>query len=100
MLFLLSNFLWSGNPNGGELPQWDAWTSLDGTTQLIVDANDDGAWAEMSTDHISYAEIIERMEADHSIPDDQKTEMIRTVLNGRWFSGEMDAYYGNEDLWA
>ena len=66
----------------------------------IVDANDDGAWAEMSTDHISYAEIIERMEADHSIPDDQKTEMIRTVLNGRWFSGEMDAYYGNEDLWA
>lgn len=54
----------------------------------------------MSTDHISYAEIIERMEADHSIPDDQKTEMIRTVLNGRWFSGEMDAYYGNEDLWA
>ena len=94
------NFLWSGNPNGGELPQWDAWTSLDGTTQLIVDANDDGAWAEMSTDHISYAEIIERMEADHSIPDDQKTEMIRTVLNGRWFSGEMDAYYGNEDLWA
>ena len=33
------NFLWSGNPNGGELPQWDAWTSLDGTTQLIVDAN-------------------------------------------------------------
>lgn len=95
------NFLWTGDPNGGDLPQWDAWTSLDGTTQLIVDGNDeDGAWAEMSTDHISYDEIIAMMDADTSIPEDQKTLMIQTVLNGRWFSAALDEYYQNEDLWA
>ena len=95
------NFLWTGDPNDGTLPQWDPWTSLDGTTQLIVDGDDEnGAWAEMSTDHTSYDEIIAQMDADTSIPQDQKEQMIQTVLNGRWFSAALDAYYGNEDLWA
>ena len=54
----------------------------------------------MSTDHISYDEIIAMMDADTSIPEDQKTLMIQTVLNGRWFSAALDEYYQNEDLWA
>lgn len=94
------NFLWTGDPNGEGLPEWDPWTSLDGTTQLIVDANDDGAWAEMSQDHISYQKILEMMDADQTLPQDQKDNMIRTVLNGRWFSAALDAHYNNPDLWA
>ena len=95
------NFLWTGDPNGDSLPQWTPWTSLDGTTQLIVDGNDgDGAWAEMSTEHTSYDEIIAMMDADTSIPQDQKDMMIQAVLNGRWFSDALDEYYQNADLWA
>lgn len=93
------NFLWNGNPNGGTLPAWDKWISQDGTTQLIVDANDEGAWAEMSTEHTSYDEILAAMDADSSIPEEQKTKLIQTVLNGRWFSAALDAHYNNEDLW-
>ena len=94
------NFLHTGNPNGEGLPQWDNWTSLDGTTQLIVDADDEKAWGEMSTEHISYEQILAMMDEDTSIPEDQKTAMIQTVLNGRWFSTALDAHYENANLWV
>ena len=94
------NFMYTGDPNAEGLPQWDNWTSLDGTTQLIVDADDEKAWGEMSTDHISYEQILEMMDADDSIPADQKELMIQKVLNGRWFSAALDAHYNNENLWV
>lgn len=93
------NFLWTGDPNDGKLPQWNHWTSLDGESQLIIDADDEKAWAEMSTKHTSYDEILALMDADHSIPEDQKQNMIKTVLNGRWFSAALDQHYQNENLW-
>lgn len=93
------NFLWTGNPNDGELPQWNHWTSPDGESQLIVDANDEKAWAVMSDEHTSYDKILALMDADQSLPEDQKQNMIQTVLNGRWFSAALDKHYGNKNLW-
>ena len=95
-----ANFMKTGNPNGEGLAQWEAWSRLDGTTQLIVNGDLDTAWAEMSSEHISYKKIIEMMEQDNSIPADEKDTMIKTVLNGRWFSDAVDTYYHNADLWA
>lgn len=66
------NFLWTGNPNGANLPHWDHWKSLNGKSQLIVDADDEKAWASMSTDHTSYAKILTMIDADHSIPKEQE----------------------------
>lgn len=94
-----SNFIRTGDPNGGELPKWEAWSSLDGTTQLIVDGNKTEAFAEMSKEHTSYPEIIKTMEEDKSIPEDQKAMLIKTVLNGRWFSAAVDEHFHNENLW-
>lgn len=94
-----SNFLWTGNPNGEGLTQWDPWTSLNGTTQLLVDGDKETAWATMSTEHTSYEEIIALMEKDNTITEEQKALLIQTVMNGRWFSTAMDKHYNNEDLW-
>lgn len=98
------NFLWTGDPNGKDingkgLPKWKAWTKLDGTTQMVVDANDSKAWGKMSKEHTSYAKIIADIEKDTSIPQDQKDKMIQTVLNGRWFSSALDKHFNNKDLW-
>lgn len=95
----VKNFLWTGNPNDDSLPQWNNWTSLDGQSQLILDADDEKAWAEMSDEHTSYDEILALMDADQSIPEDQKQTMIETVLNGRWFSAALDQHYQNKNLW-
>ena len=54
----------------------------------------------MSEEHTSYEKILDAMDADKSISDEDKAVMIRTVLNGRWFSTAVDERYGNESLWV
>ena len=93
------NFLWTGNPNGNDLPQWNSWTTPDGESQLIVDADDEHAWAEMSTEHTSYDQILDQMDQDDSINSEDKQMIISSVLNGRWFSSALDARYNNKNLW-
>ena len=66
------NFLWTGDPNGEDLTQWDAWTSKDGTTQLIVDADLEKASAVMSDEHTSYEQIFELMAADTTLSAEDK----------------------------
>ena len=93
------NFLHSGNPNGGGLPEWKSWPGLDGTTQLIVDADATTAFAQMSDEHTSYSKIIAMMEDDSTIGQEEKLNLIRTVLNGRWFSAALDDHFQNPSLW-
>ena len=96
----ISNFLWTGDPNGEGLTTWEAWTDAsEGPSQLLLDADKDHAIVEQSTERASYDEILDRMEADDSIPDEAKTEIISTVLNGRWFSQGLDERFGNANLW-
>ncbi|MBQ3447494.1 MAG: hypothetical protein IJG37_07620, partial [Synergistaceae bacterium] len=94
------NFFYTDDPNGEGLPRWDKWTKEGTTTQLIVDGNDEKADAFMSEEHISYGQILDMMDADKSVSEGDKAWMIRTVLNGRWFSAELDARYGNASLWV
>ncbi len=44
-------------------------------------------------------DILDRMEADDSISEESKSEVISQVLNGRWFSAGLDARFGNKNLW-
>ena len=97
----VSNFLWTGNPNGQGLPQWKAWTSArKGPTQLILDADLKRAKISMSSERVRYEDIIEEMEKDVSIPKADKDRLIRDVLGGRWFSRKLDLHYGNTGTWV
>ncbi|MCI7813240.1 MAG: carboxylesterase family protein [Lachnospiraceae bacterium] len=96
----ISNFLWTGDPNGEGLETWKAWTGAEeGPSQLLLDADKEKAIITMSTDRVSYDEILDRMEADDTISEEAKSQIISEVLNGRWFSAGLDERFGNRNLW-
>ncbi|MDA8137562.1 MAG: carboxylesterase family protein [Desulfobacteraceae bacterium] len=54
MMKYLANFAYTGNPNGGSLPQWDKWSNQAGAPKAILfDANADQALLAMSTEEVS-----------------------------------------------
>ena len=95
----VSNFLRTGNPNGEGLVTWDSW-SENGASQLILDVNEDKAVITMSDSHETYDNIIGDMENDTTISEESKENIIKNVLNGRWFSKGLDEHFGNESLWV
>ena len=95
----LASFLHTGNPNGQDTGAgWTCWTPAD-RRSMIFDGDENGGIAEMRDVSSSYAAIIRAMKADTSISEDVKMQLIRTVMNGRWFSAEMDRYFRNPSLW-
>ena len=97
----VSNFLWTGNPNGKGLTHWKPWISgKNGPTQLLLDADLERAKISMSSERTRYEEVLREMDADNSIPKADKERLIRNVLSGRWFSRKLDLYYGNLNPWV
>lgn len=97
----LHNFIRSGSPNGEDLIAWDAWTAEEGKPNtLLLTADTENALIAMADRRISYDAVLAAMDADTSISEEAKAAIIAGVLNGRWFSGQLDAYYGNESLWV
>jgi para-nitrobenzyl esterase len=97
----ITHFLWYGNPNSPDLEVWKPWSNVDGSpTQLVFDADKDKASIKMSTDRIDYDKVIKEMEADTTISKEAKDQLIKEVLNGRWFSGKLDEHFGNSSLWV
>ncbi|WP_088809125.1 MULTISPECIES: carboxylesterase family protein [unclassified Listeria] len=94
----LKNFLHDGNPNGDDLTNWTKW-SKQNQASLLLDANDNHAQIKMEKETDTNQAIIERIEADTSISEAAKSKIVHTVLNGRWFSADLDAYYHNPSLW-
>ena len=98
----LQNFLACGDPNGNQklsfLPLWPAWTA-DARQTLVLDADDSTACSTVKDVSVSEAALLAQMDADDTLPADLKTDVIRNVLNGRWFSDPIDRYYGNASLW-
>lgn len=96
----ISNFLWNGNPNSENLVEWKPWSSVNGSsTQLILDANKQKANIQMSNERIKYEEVLKEIDADTTVSKEVKDKLIKEVLNGRWFSGDLDGYFGNRNLW-
>jgi para-nitrobenzyl esterase len=91
------NFLWQGNPNGPGLPQWNAWGIK--PNQLIVNADRNKAIITVSNKLTSYPEIIKLLRADNTIDAAAKRKIIGEILNGRWFSQELDQAYQTPGLW-
>lgn len=94
----LSNFIHNGDPNGEGLTEWKPWTD-DQPANLVLTADEENSWAHMSEVTTTKKDIIKEIEADTSISSDAKRKIIKEVLNGRWFSHELDLYFENDDLW-
>ena len=97
----LHNFLRTGDPNGEDLPAWDAWTNDPAAPNCIFFDGISGEHAvvEMANRRFVYEDILAQMDADDSIPAEQKQAIISQSMNGRWFSQRLDEYYHNVDLW-
>jgi len=96
----IAQFLWSGNPNGNGLETWEKWSNANnGPTQLVFDADKDKAIIKMSHERISYREVLKEIETDQTITPEAKDKIIKEVLNGRWFSGQLDQQFANPSLW-
>ena len=94
----LKSFLETGNPNAEGLAEWTNWTPENPVSMVLDAENGDGS-GECRDVSTTYADIIARMEADESVSAEGKALAIANVMNGRWFSDALDAYYGNPSLW-
>lgn len=88
----LKYFVTTGDPNGDDLPKWEAWTASNQEV-LSMDADLKKAKIEMSSDKETAEDILAKMEADATLSTAIKDELNQTVLNGRWFSSVIDAKY-------
>ena len=99
----LRNFLACGDPNRSDpdasaSPLWPAWTS-DDRQSMIFDADASSSYAVSRNVSVRSDTILAEMDADTTLPAEQKTAIARNVLNGRWFSDPIDRHYGNPSLW-
>lgn len=97
----LKNFLINGDPNGSDTAvEWTTWNT-DTKQTLVLDASEEtgAATVEMKNVYKTNAEIITEIEADESIDAETKAVILSTILNGRWFSDDLDAYYQTPSLW-
>ena len=94
----LKNFLATGDPNGEGLAEWSAWTP-ENPVSMVLDAADGAGSGECRDVSMTYADIMDRMDADESVSEEGKNLAIANVMNGRWFSAALDERYGNPSLW-
>ena len=94
----LKNFLMAGNPNGGDLATWDAWSNDEGKS-MVFDATETDAVVGLKDVRSSYDQIIAAMDADETIDADTKLLVEQNDMAGRWFSSALDEHTGAHDLW-
>lgn len=90
----LKNFLYNGNPNDNNSLEWKKYSNNDHSVMSL-----DASKSEMLIKNIlvdtKNMDIIHQMEKDNSISSDIKKHINENVLNGRWFSSELDKYQFN-----
>lgn len=96
----LANFIKTGDPNGDGLVTWEQWSKDAAGQTLVLDADKDKATISMQDRTISYDDVLKQIEADTTISQEAKDTLVKQVLNGRWFSAQLDEYFNNDSLWA
>ena len=95
----IKNFLKTGDPNSSDTAiEWTPWTAAEKQT-LVLDAEGSQAKAEIKNVFKSNEEIIQEIEKDTSLSAENKQKVIQTVMNGRWFSDDLDAHFKTPSLW-
>ena len=93
----LAAFIRTGDPNNALLlEKWEAWTPQN-RAETVFDADGKQAKVYQRSNDTSYDGILEELEADNSLNADSKNYIIKNILNGRWFSGGLDAKYHNKN---
>lgn len=93
----LAAFIRTGDPNNALLPgKWEAWTPQN-RAETVFDADGKQAKVYQRSNDTSYDGILKELEADNSLNADSKNYIIKNILNGRWFSGGLDAKYHNKN---
>lgn len=88
-------FISSGTPNGENLTEWTEWQKDADENILFLDADDSVAIAKMGKKEFDYTSVLAAIENDRSITEEQKADLLSEVMNGRWFSYELDKKYHN-----
>ena len=94
----LKNFLVSGNPNAEGQTEWANWTP-ENPVSMVLDADAAKGTAEQKNVTTTYEAIMDAMDADSTVPQEIKNDLISKIMNGRWFSDALDARYKNVSLW-
>lgn len=90
----LSNFVHTGDPNGAGLPQWEPWDNREGGPKLLLlDADNTAPVVRMTADWVEEEKIFQEILADCTLPEDRKTFLMEHVLNGRFFSDNLDPFW-------
>ncbi|EMQ2088327.1 carboxylesterase family protein [Salmonella enterica subsp. enterica] len=94
----LRSFLYQGKPDNSDATPWLPWTPDNvkkGQSILIMDANKERAITWMSSKDYTVEDVISAIEQDHTVTDAEKQNLVSHVLNGRWFSSELDAHFNH-----
>ena len=80
---------------------WQPWTAAS-PKALVLDAGAaaDSASALLQEAPADDTPVLDRLEADNSVPSAAKDLVIRQVLNGRIFSAHLDQRFHNPTLWV
>ena len=94
------SFIRTGAPDGAGV-DWQPWTAAS-PRALVLDAGNsaDSAAFTLQDAPSDCGAVLDRLDADNSVPDSTKELVIRQILNGRIFSAELDARYQNPSLWV
>lgn len=97
----IKQFAHTGTPSATDYSHWPEWKSSgeQPRQQLVFDATDSHAVIYPESNHVTTQGILELMDKDRSLTSADKHHVIRSVLNGRWFSGPIDQHYNLPSLW-
>ncbi|MFZ2483952.1 MAG: carboxylesterase/lipase family protein, partial [Streptococcus parauberis] len=84
-------FIENGDPNQAKLPKWDDFTS--DNQVLSIDADKSKSKIKATKDQETADDILLKMKNDNTLTQEQKEDLNKNVLNGRWFSNPIDSLY-------
>lgn len=87
----LKSFIENGDPNQAKLPKWDDFTS--DNQVLSIDADKSKSKIKATKDQETADDILLKMKNDNTLTQEQKEDLNKNVLNGRWFSNPIDSLY-------
>ncbi len=99
----LAAFVRTGHTSFSDVTRWNPWNLKredKGQTVYMMNANHNAAITYRSESTFTVKDVIAMIEDDHTITQARKVYLLQHVLNGRWFSRELDDHFGSPTLWA
>lgn len=98
----IAAFIRQGKPSNAIDVEWKPWnktTATNGESLYVFDANTKNSVLYRTDQAYQTKDIIELMDQDYRLSEEDKSKLIHSVLNGRWFSQQLDEHYHSPSLW-